>query len=106
MTAAHTIDAAGWLLVAMVALGVLGAVVYLVQTMPDEWDPDAIERAEQPLGFRVVGPVVRPPFDWSDYPEFTDAAWWGDTYSVTEGGMVHDPDDLDMDPRPVTGRIQ
>lgn len=85
MTAAHTIDAAGWLLVAMVALGVLGAVVYLVQTMPDEWDPDAMERAEQPLGFRVLGPVVRPPFDWSDYPEFTAGAW-------------HDHDDLDTDP--------
>lgn len=79
-----TIEPVGWLLVAMAAVGMLGAVVYLVQTMP-VWDPDAMERAEQPLGFRVVGPVVRPPFDWSDYPEFTAGAW-------------HDHDDLDTDP--------
>lgn len=81
---AAVIDGTGWAIVAMAAVGMLGAVVYLVQTMP-EWDPDAVERAEQPLGFRVIGPVCRPPFDWSAYPEFTAGAW-------------HDHDDLDTDP--------
>jgi hypothetical protein len=80
-----TIEPMGWLLVALAGCGMLGAVTYLVATMPDEWDSDAMERAEQPCGFRVIGPVRRPPFDWSAYPEFTAGAW-------------HDDDDLDTDP--------
>lgn len=101
-----TIEPVGWVIVAMAGISMIGMMVWLVATMPDEWDPDAMEKADQPLGFRVIGPVQRPPFDWSEYPEFTAAAWCDEV--IGTGYTMGDPpvrwtppdgDDLDPEER-------
>lgn len=85
IAAESAIDGTGWLLVAVAGLMLVSATLYLLFVWAEDYpDPVEWERADQPNGFRVLGPVVRPPFDWSEYPEFAAAAWRDDDLDPDE----------------------
>lgn len=60
------IDGTGWALVALVALGLVGFVLFALGMWDTPvWDDPPVPEVPQEPGFRILGPVVRPPYDWT-----------------------------------------